>query len=44
VRRALTRTHRLDGVPLQADAADALAVALCHVQQSRLRGRIREAR
>jgi crossover junction endodeoxyribonuclease RuvC len=37
VRAALTRIHRLEGVPGQADAADAVAVALCHLQQSRLR-------
>jgi crossover junction endodeoxyribonuclease RuvC len=44
VRRALARAHGLGGVPPQHDAADAVAVALCHLQQSRLRSRIREAR
>ena len=37
VRDALSRLHGLAGVPEQADAADAVAVALCHLQQSRLR-------
>lgn len=34
VRRALGRLHGLDDVPSQPDAADAVAVALCHLQQS----------
>ncbi len=37
VRRSLTRVLRVEGVPAQADAADAVAVAVCHLQQSRLR-------
>lgn len=37
VRAALVRAHRVEGVPEQADAADAVAVALCHLHQSRLR-------
>jgi crossover junction endodeoxyribonuclease RuvC len=37
VRDALIRAHRIEGVPEQPDAADAVAVALCHLQQSRLR-------
>jgi crossover junction endodeoxyribonuclease RuvC len=37
VRAALIRAHRVDGVPEQPDAADAVAVALCHLHQSRLR-------
>jgi crossover junction endodeoxyribonuclease RuvC len=37
IRHALVRTHRVEGVPDQADAADAVAVALCHLHQSRLR-------
>ncbi len=37
VRDALIRAHRVEGVPEQPDAADAVAVALCHLQQSRLR-------
>ena len=42
VRRALQRLHRLDGVPTEPDAADAVAVALCHLHQSRaLRGATR---
>ncbi len=36
VRRALGRLHGLADVPTQPDAADAVAVALCHLQQSRL--------
>jgi crossover junction endodeoxyribonuclease RuvC len=35
VHRALTRLHGLRDVPTQPDAADAVAVALCHLQQSR---------
>ncbi len=34
VRRALERLHGLADVPTQPDAADAVAVALCHLQQS----------
>jgi len=37
VRDALVRVHGVTGVPVQADAADAVAVALCHLQQSPLR-------
>jgi crossover junction endodeoxyribonuclease RuvC len=37
VRSALARLHRLREVPAQPDAADAVAVALCHLQQTRLR-------
>lgn len=37
VRDALERFHGLRGVPTQADAADAVAVALCHLTRSRLR-------
>ncbi|MBI4260229.1 MAG: crossover junction endodeoxyribonuclease RuvC [Actinobacteria bacterium] len=36
VRRALSRALRLE-VPAQPDAADAVAVAVCHLHQSRLR-------
>jgi crossover junction endodeoxyribonuclease RuvC len=43
VREALTRFHGLRGVPSQADAADAVAVALCHLTQSRFRGMARAA-
>jgi crossover junction endodeoxyribonuclease RuvC len=35
VRRALERLHGLVNVPREPDAADAVAVALCHLQQSR---------
>lgn len=35
VRRALERLHGLDDVPAQPDAADAVAVAVCHLHQSR---------
>lgn len=37
VRDALARLHGLDDVPHEPDAADAVAVALCHLAQSRLR-------
>ena len=43
VRRALEKTHRVENVPSQADAADAAAVAFCHLQQSRLRKATEEA-
>jgi crossover junction endodeoxyribonuclease RuvC len=43
VRRALTRVLGTTGVPSQPDAADAVAVAVCHLQQSRLRRLTREA-
>lgn len=35
VRGALARLHGIVGVPREADAADAVAVALCHLHQSR---------
>ncbi len=35
VRRALEKLHALADVPSQPDAADAVAVALCHLSQSR---------
>ncbi len=41
VRTALERAHRVAGVPRQVDAADAVAVAVCHLQQSRLRSAAR---
>jgi crossover junction endodeoxyribonuclease RuvC len=37
VRDALARIHRLDAVPSQADAADAVAVALTHLLAERMR-------
>lgn len=43
VREALVRTLRVDGVPKQADAADAVAVAVCHLQQAALRRAARTA-
>jgi len=43
VRAALIRTHGLEAVPAQPDAADAVAVALCHLTQSPLRRLHREA-
>jgi crossover junction endodeoxyribonuclease RuvC len=43
IRRSLTRVLAVDGVPSAPDAADAVAVAVCHLQQSRLRQLTREA-
>ena len=43
VRRGLTRILSTRGVPTAPDAADAVAVAVCHLQQSRLRRLTREA-
>ena len=37
VRRALARLVGADGVPREPDAADAVAVAVCHLQQARMR-------
>ncbi len=37
VRRVLARRLRLDDLPGPADAADAVAVALCHLQSGKLR-------
>ena len=37
VRDALRRFHKIDGIPDQADAADAVAIALCHLTGARLR-------
>jgi crossover junction endodeoxyribonuclease RuvC len=37
VRDALARFHGLTDVPTQADAADAVAVAVCHLTQARLK-------
>ena len=41
VRRSLERILRVDGVPSEPDAADAVAVAVCHLQQARLRRGVR---
>jgi crossover junction endodeoxyribonuclease RuvC len=38
VQSALIRIHGLRDVPAQADAADAVAVALTHVLAARMRG------
>jgi crossover junction endodeoxyribonuclease RuvC len=38
VQMALTRLHGLRGVPAQADAADAVAVALTHLLAAHMRG------
>jgi crossover junction endodeoxyribonuclease RuvC len=38
VHTALVRVHGLRDVPRQPDAADAVAVALCHLTRSRMRG------
>jgi crossover junction endodeoxyribonuclease RuvC len=43
VRRALVRVLGAEGVPSDRDAADAVAVAVCHMQQSRLRRLARES-
>jgi crossover junction endodeoxyribonuclease RuvC len=43
VRAALARAHGLGSVPSQPDAADAVAVAVCHLTQARLRGAARRA-
>lgn len=39
VRDALRRFHKIDGVPDQADAADAVALALCHLTGAQVRAR-----
>ena len=41
IRRSLVRTHGLEGVPDEPNAVDAVAVAFCHLQQSRLRAAVR---
>jgi crossover junction endodeoxyribonuclease RuvC len=43
VRAALVRALKVEGVPTQADAADAVAVAVCHLQQAALRRAARTA-
>jgi crossover junction endodeoxyribonuclease RuvC len=43
VRRALVRVMRVKEVPADPDAADAVAVAVCHLQQSNLRRLTRAA-
>lgn len=44
VRRSLARLLGIDGVPSQADAADAVAVAVCHLSQAGLKRAVRAAR
>lgn len=41
VRRSLERIHGVAGVPRQPDAADAAAVAVCHLNQARLTEAVR---
>jgi len=41
LRRALAKMHGLEDVPAEPNAADAVAVAFCHLQQSRLRRAVR---
>jgi crossover junction endodeoxyribonuclease RuvC len=43
VRRALAQILGTGDVPTEPDAADAVAVALCHLQQARLRRAVRES-
>ncbi|MCA1727079.1 MAG: crossover junction endodeoxyribonuclease RuvC [Actinobacteria bacterium] len=43
VRRALERLVGLEGVPDSPDAADAVAIAVCHLGQSRLRSLVARA-
>jgi crossover junction endodeoxyribonuclease RuvC len=43
VRRSLTRVFAMEGVPGEPDAADAVAVAVCHLQHARMRRLTREA-
>jgi crossover junction endodeoxyribonuclease RuvC len=43
VRRGLAQILGADAVPKEPDAADAVAVALCHLQQSGLRRAVRES-
>ncbi len=43
VRRALERLVGMAAVPAAPDAADAVAVAVCHLTQSRLRGLVRRS-
>lgn len=41
VRRSLERIHRVTGVPREPDAADAAAVAVCHLHRARLAEAVR---
>lgn len=43
VRKGLRLLLGRDAVPSEPDAADAVAVALCHLRQSRMRALVREA-
>jgi crossover junction endodeoxyribonuclease RuvC len=42
VRRALVRVLGMEGMPDDADAADAVAVGVCHLHQSKMRSLARE--
>ncbi|HEX9235955.1 MAG TPA: crossover junction endodeoxyribonuclease RuvC [Actinomycetota bacterium] len=37
VRRSLVRVLGMDGIPIEPNAADAVAVAVCHIQQAGMR-------
>lgn len=43
IHRSLTRVFGMEGVPAEPDAADAVAVAVCHLQHARMRRITREA-
>src|SRR5947207_3160311 len=43
IHRSLTRVFGMKGVPAEPDAADAVAVAVCHLQHARMRRITREA-
>jgi len=43
IHRSLTRVFGMEGVPAAPDAADAVAVAVCHLQHARMRRITREA-
>jgi crossover junction endodeoxyribonuclease RuvC len=43
VRRALSQAHGMRDLPTQADAADAVAVGVCHLTQSGLRRAVSQA-
>jgi len=43
IHRSLTRVFGMKGVPAEPDAADAVAVAVCHLQHARMRRVTREA-
>lgn len=43
LRQALERMHRIRGVPTDPDAADAVAVAVCHLHRSRMEAALRRS-